>query len=111
MRRHLSNKAVPGLLVVLLVGSLAAACTVDEDSVEGKSCVLNSPNPEEQCVQGYKCVPYPEGARCEKDKSSGLNGLRVVDHGRQASVPPPVVELDLDRAHNLDFLRRLGLDP
>lgn len=106
MLRHLS-----GLLVLALVASLSAACTVDEDSVEGKSCVLNSPNPEEQCVKGYKCVPYPEGARCEKDKSSSLNGLRVVDHGQQASAPPRTVGLDPDRAHNLAFLRRLGLDP
>jgi len=86
---------------------LLAACTADEDTVEGKACVAGSTNPAEQCVQGYKCVPYPEGARCEREQSSGL---RVQDHGRQTTAPPDTLEATLDLDHNRALLRRMGLE-
>jgi hypothetical protein len=54
------------LLLLLMVGSIAA-CGTDEDTVEGKRCEYGSDDPDLQCVEGYRCVPGPDGAFCEKE--------------------------------------------
>ena len=103
------------LLLLPLLGTLhLAGCTVDEGTVDNKECVPGSTDPLEQCVAGYKCVPYPDGAKCEVDKKA--SPLRVSDHGRQAPrlrapLPPGLTPLAPDYAHNLQLLRRLGLSP
>jgi hypothetical protein len=98
-------------LLVVVVASLLpllGACTADDDNVEGKACVSGSVVPEEQCVSGYKCIPYPEGAKCEPEKSSPL---RVQDHGQQTTTPLDRLDAPPDLAHNRALLRRLGLNP
>lgn len=53
-------------LLLLLTLAFVGACGTDEDTVEGKRCEYGSDDPDLQCVDGYRCVPGPDGAFCEK---------------------------------------------
>jgi hypothetical protein len=87
---------------LLLILAPAQGCTADEDTVEGKACVLGSTIPEEQCVAGYECIAHPDGARCERVKTSGL-----VSPPPPGVLPPPTIAAP---DPNILFLRRLGLE-
>lgn len=104
---HMVKLIAPFIVAALLL-PLSGACTADDDTIEGKACVPGSVVPEEQCVGNYKCIPYPEGAKCEPQKSSPL---RVVDHGRQTTITLDRLAEPPDLAHNRAILRRLGLNP
>lgn len=56
------------ILLLFVLTTSTTACGADEDTVEGKACEYGSNDPDLQCVQGYHCVPHPDGDRCEPDE-------------------------------------------
>jgi len=67
-----------GLIAALLLALGTAACTVDDDVVEGKRCYPTGSDPNKSCVKGYECKCAFGDCLCQKAEpapSSAESGL------------------------------------